>query len=126
MPTTQARPEVVVLLCDADYKRLRETKRWYHLDGRPFSEEERERAENADPVELEEMRSQSVRYQAYVRTVMDAPADLERFLAPFMERLSVKTLGNAVDLMNDDERAELNRHLARIVKPVRRFAPYTF
>ncbi|MFD8391877.1 hypothetical protein ACFV2N_22430 [Streptomyces sp. NPDC059680] len=43
-----------------------------------------------------------------------------------MERLAEKKLGNAVELMNEDERAELDHLLGLIVEPVRPFASYTF
>ncbi|GGW17865.1 hypothetical protein GCM10018980_31340 [Streptomyces capoamus] len=126
MPTTQARPEIVVLLCDADIKRKRETNTWNHLDGRPFSKEERDLVLSATRVEFEEIKEQFKRYREYRRTVDEAPDALERFLAPFMERLAEKKLGNAVELMNEDERAELDHLLGLIVEPVRPFAPYTF
>ncbi|MFD4261866.1 hypothetical protein ACFWR9_30655 [Streptomyces sp. NPDC058534] len=126
MPKTQARPEIVVLLCDADLKRRRETNTWHHLDGRPFSEEEQSLVLRATRVEFEEIESQLKRYQEYRLTTDEAPDALQRFLAPFMERLAEKNLGNAVELMNEDERAELDHLLGDIVTPVRSFAPYAF
>ncbi|MFK0259232.1 hypothetical protein [Streptomyces sp. NPDC090445] len=50
----------------------------------------------------------------------------ERFLAPFMEQLTRKALGNAVELMTEDERAEFERLLGLMMEPPRSFAPYTF
>ncbi|MFF3847138.1 hypothetical protein [Streptomyces sp. NPDC002328] len=43
-----------------------------------------------------------------------------------MERLAEKKLGNAVELMNEDERAELDHLLGLVAAPVRSFAPYAF
>jgi hypothetical protein len=126
MPTSQARPEIVVLLCDADIKRKRETNTWNHLDGRPFSKEERALVLSATRVEFEEIQEQFKRYREYRRTMDEAPDALERFLVPFMERLAEKKLGNAVELMNEEERAELDHLLGLIVEPVRPFAPYAF
>ena len=125
MPKTQARPEIVVLLCDADFKRRRETNTWHHLDGRPFSKEEQSLVRRATRAEFEEIESQLKRHRDYRRTMDEAPDALEQFLAPFMERLAEKKLGNSVELMNDD-RAELDHLLGLIVEPVRPFAPYAF
>ncbi|GHE32485.1 hypothetical protein GCM10018771_10500 [Streptomyces cellulosae] len=126
MPETQARPEIVVLLCDADIKRKRETNTWNHRDGRPFSKEERALVLSATRVEFEEIQEQFKRYREYQRTMDEAPKALEDFLAPFMERLTEKTLGNAVELMNEDERTEFDRLLGLASEPVRSFTPYTF
>ncbi|MFV0134590.1 hypothetical protein ACLGIH_15350 [Streptomyces sp. HMX87] len=126
MPKTQARPEIVVLLCDANFKRWRDTKTWSHRDGRPFSKEEQALAFRATRVELEEIQEQFARYREYRRTMDEAPEALQRFLAPFMEQLTEKKLGSAVQLMNEDERAEFDRLLGLIVVPVRSFAPYAF
>ncbi|MER5855724.1 hypothetical protein ABT131_08885 [Streptomyces sp900105245] len=126
MPKTQARPEIVVLLCDADFKRRRETNTWHHLDGRPFSKDEQSLVLRASRVEFEEIESQLKRYREYRRTMDEAPDALQRFLAPFMEQPAEKNLGNAVELMNEDERAELDHLLGLIVAPVRSFAPYAF
>jgi aminopeptidase N len=125
MPTTQARPEIVVLLCDADIKRKRETNTWNHLDGRPFSKEEQALVLSATRVEFEEIREQFERYREYRRSMDEAPEALQRFLAPFMEQLTRKTLGNAVELMNEGERAEFDRLLRLASEPVRSFTPYT-
>ncbi|WP_250401364.1 hypothetical protein [Streptomyces cellostaticus] len=126
MPTSQARPEIVVLLCDADIKRKRETNTWNHLDGRPFSKEEQALVLSATRVEFEEIQEQFKRYREYQRAMDEAPKALQRFLAPFMEQLTQKNLGNAVELMNEDERNEFDRLLGLATKPVRSFAPYTF
>ncbi|MGW0861092.1 hypothetical protein [Streptomyces sp. NPDC002611] len=126
MPKTQARPEIVVLLCDTDAERQRETSKWYHLDGRPFSKDEQSLIRKATRAEFEEIRTQLKRYGDYRRTMDEAPDALDQFLAPFMERLDVKRLGNAVELMDEDERAELDRLLGLIVDPVRPFTPYAF
>ncbi|MFE1050450.1 hypothetical protein ACFW5S_32610 [Streptomyces olivaceus] len=126
MPKTQARPEIVVLLCDTDVERQRETSKWYHLDGRPFSKDEQSLIRRATRAEFEEIETQLKRYRDYRRTMTEAPDALDQFLAPFMERLAVKRLGNAVELMNEDERAELDRLLGLIVDPIRPFTPYAF
>ncbi|MFF4420385.1 hypothetical protein ACFY04_06265 [Streptomyces sp. NPDC001549] len=62
----------------------------------------------------------------YKRTLEEVPEAFQRFLAPFMEQLTGKTLGNAVEFMTEDERAELERLLGLIIEPPRSFAPYTF
>ncbi|WP_374775003.1 hypothetical protein OG756_20910 [Streptomyces sp. NBC_01310] len=62
----------------------------------------------------------------YKRTLEEAPEALQRFLALFMEQLTRKTLGNAVELMTEDERAELERLLGLMIEPPRSFAPYSF
>ncbi|MEU9982618.1 MULTISPECIES: hypothetical protein [unclassified Streptomyces] len=126
MPKTTARPNIVVLLCDADIKRWRETKRWIHRDGRPFSKEEQALVLSATRVEFEEIQEQFKRYREYRRTMDETPETLQRFLAPFMEQLTEKNLGNAVKLMNEDERAEFDRLLGLTIEPVRSFAPYAF
>ncbi|MFI1282616.1 hypothetical protein ACH4U5_17995 [Streptomyces sp. NPDC020858] len=62
----------------------------------------------------------------YKRTLEEAPEALQRFLAPFMEQLTTKNLGNTVELMTEDERAELERLLGLMIEPPRSFAPYSF
>ncbi|MFD4261487.1 hypothetical protein ACFWR9_28650 [Streptomyces sp. NPDC058534] len=126
MPKTQARPEIVVLLCDTDVERRLETGKWYHLDGRPFSKDEQSLIGKVTRDDFAEARTQHKRYEDYLRTMDEAPDALNQFLAPFMERLDVKILGNAVELMNEDERAELDRLLRPIVDPIRPFTPYAF
>ncbi|MFC5803298.1 hypothetical protein [Streptomyces formicae] len=128
MPKTdiRPRPDIVALLCDADFKRRRDTNTWTHRDGRPFSKEEQALVFTATRVELEEVSEQLARYQEYLRTVDEAPEALQRFLAPFMEQLTEKNLGNAVQLMNGDDRTEFDRLLRLTVDPVRPFAPYAF
>ncbi|WP_175647519.1 hypothetical protein [Streptomyces cyaneochromogenes] len=72
------------------------------------------------------MRERLIRYQEYMRTVEEAPEALQLFLAPFMEQLTQTTLGNAVQLMTEDERAEFDRLLGLMIQAVRPFAPFTF
>ncbi|GAA4063924.1 hypothetical protein [Streptomyces shaanxiensis] len=110
----------------ADFKYRSDTNTWSHRDGRPFSKEEQDLAFTATRVEFGEVREQLTRYQEYMRTVEEAPEALQLFLAPFMEQLSQNTLGNAVQLMTEDERAEFDRLLGLMIHPVRPFAPYTF
>ncbi len=126
MPTTTARPEIVTLLCDADFKYRPDTNTWTHRDGRPFSKEEQALVFTATRVELEEVSEQLARYQEYLRTMDEAPEALQCFLAPFMKQLTKKNLGNAVQLMNKDERTEFDRLLRLTIEPVRPFTPYTF
>ncbi|WP_258177258.1 hypothetical protein [Streptomyces solincola] len=54
MPNSEnrPRPDIVALLCDADFKRRRDTNTWTHRDGRPFSKEEQALAFTATRVEL--------------------------------------------------------------------------
>ncbi|EST38916.1 hypothetical protein N566_05010 [Streptomycetaceae bacterium MP113-05] len=51
---------------------------------------------------------------------------MQRFLAPYMDQLTDKNLGNAHQLMNDEARAEFDRLLGRLMEPVRPFTPYMF
>ncbi|MFC9293051.1 hypothetical protein ACFTWH_01035 [Streptomyces sp. NPDC057011] len=55
-----------------------------------------------------------------------APEALQQFLAPFMEQLTTKNLGNAVELMTEGERVEFERLLGLMIEPPRRFTAYTF
>ncbi|MEU2429024.1 hypothetical protein ABZ611_05795 [Streptomyces sp. NPDC007861] len=126
MPKTEARPGIVALLCDADFKYRPDTNTWTHRDGRPFSKEEQALAFRATRVELEEVNEQFARYREYLRATEEAPEAIQSFLAPFMEQLTQKTLGNAVQLMSKDERTEFDRLLRLVIEPVRPFAPYTF
>ncbi|MGW5674045.1 hypothetical protein ACWEV4_02975 [Streptomyces sp. NPDC003860] len=126
MAQPEARPEIVALLCDSNFKYRRDTNTWSHRDGRPFTTQEQTLAFQATRADLEELKSQHTRYMEYVRTMDEAPEALRRFLAPFMERLDKRNLGNARELMTEDERAELERLLRLMIEPVRRFAPYTF
>ncbi|MEV7712231.1 hypothetical protein [Streptomyces sp. NPDC088270] len=128
MPKTEIRPrrDIVALLCDADSKRRRDTNTWAHRDGRPFSKEEQALVFRATRVELEEVREQLARYREYRRTTEEAPEAFQRFLAPFMEQLTKKNLGNAVQLMSEDDRTEFDRLLRLVIDPVHPFAPYAF
>ncbi|MFE2855291.1 hypothetical protein ACFXJO_29775 [Streptomyces lavendulae] len=126
MPETEIRPHIVALLCDSNFKYWRDTKTWSHVDGRPFTKEEQATALRATRAEFEEFAAQHSRYMEYKRTLEEAPEALDRFLAPFMDQLTTKNLGNAVELMTKDERVEFDRLLGLIVEPPRRFTPYTF
>ncbi|MFE5710149.1 hypothetical protein ACFQ7J_04865 [Streptomyces sp. NPDC056501] len=126
MPETEIRPHIVALLCDADWKHRPDTNTWSHRDGRPFTKEEQTTAFQAVRAEVEEASEQFKRYRDYVRKWEDAPEALQQFLAPFMEQLTTKTLGNAVELMTEDERAEFDRRLRFMIEPPRPFTPYTF
>ncbi|MEW2191160.1 hypothetical protein [Streptomyces microflavus] len=119
-------PWIFALLCDSNFKRRDDTGTWSHRDGRPFSKEEQALAGRATRAELEELRAQHKRYLKYVQAIHDSPEVLHGFLAPFMEQLTKKNLGNAVELMSKDERAEFNRLLALVDEPIRPFTPYTF
>ncbi|KPL31509.1 hypothetical protein JI76_20380 [Streptomyces anulatus] len=126
MPKTEVQPSVVALLCDSDFKYRPDTNTWTHRDGRPFSKEEQALALTATRADLEEVQQQLARYRKYRKTVDEAPESLERFLAPFMSQLTERKLGNAVKLMGEDDRLELDRLLGLVTEPVRRFAPYAF
>ncbi|AWZ03621.1 MULTISPECIES: hypothetical protein [unclassified Streptomyces] len=126
MPETEIRPAVVALLCDSDFKYRRDTKTWSHIDGRPFTKEEQTTALHATRDEFEEFAAQHTRYMEYLRTTEEAPEALQRFLAPFMDQLTKKTLGNAVELTGEAERAQLDQLLGRMTEPPRRFTAYTF
>ncbi|TRV80118.1 hypothetical protein FKN01_07915 [Streptomyces sp. 130] len=126
MPPSEARPEIVALLCDANFQHFRETGAWSHRDGRLFSPEKREAVFKATRADLEELKSQHSRYLEYLRTHEEAPEAIQRFLAPFMEQLDEKNLGNAHSLMTEDERAEFDRLLKLMIEPALPFTPYTF
>ncbi|MFE9255698.1 hypothetical protein [Streptomyces sp. NPDC006879] len=126
MPETEIRPHIVALLCDSNFKYRRDTNTWSHIDGRPFTKEEQATALHATRAEFEEFAAQHSRYMEYTRTLEEAPESLNRFLAPFMDQLTTKTLGNAVELMTKDEKAEFDRLLGLVIEPPRRFTPYTF
>ncbi|WP_405544280.1 hypothetical protein OG590_17900 [Streptomyces goshikiensis] len=126
MPETEIRPAVVALLCDSDFKFRRDTNTWSHIDGRPFTKEEQATALNATRAEFEDFAAQHTRYMEYLRTKEQAPEALQQFLAPFMDQLSTKTLGNAVELMTEAERAQLDQLLGRMTEPPRRFTASTF
>ncbi|MFF5971479.1 hypothetical protein ACFY7C_08105 [Streptomyces sp. NPDC012769] len=124
MPQPEARPEIVALLCDADFQHFRETGTWSHRDGHPFKEEERALVFRATRIDLEELQAQHSRYLEYIQTYEEAPEAIQRFLAPFMEQLDEKNLGNAHELMTEDERAEFDRLLGLMIGPARPFAAY--
>ncbi|MBO1333745.1 hypothetical protein [Streptomyces sp. VRA16 Mangrove soil] len=126
MPSTDIRPHVVALLCHSDFKLRSDSNTWTHSSGRPFTEEEQATALSATKAEFEEFGAQHQCYMEYLRTKEESPDTLQRFLAPFMERVTEKTLGNAVELMSKDDRAELDRILGLIVEPTRPFTPYAF
>ncbi|MFF3843088.1 hypothetical protein [Streptomyces sp. NPDC001930] len=126
MPQPVARPEIVALLCDANFKHFLESGTWSHRDGRPFTKEERSLVFKATPADLEELQAQHSRYLEYVQTHEEAPEAIQRFLAPFMERLDEKNLGSAHELMTEDERSEFDRLLGLMLKPARPFTAYTF
>ncbi|MFI8386100.1 hypothetical protein [Streptomyces sp. NPDC085540] len=126
MPEPEIRPHIVALLCDSHLKYRRDTNTWPHRDGRPFTMEEQATAFSATRAEFDEFAAQHTRYMEYLRMKTEAPEALQRFLAPFMDQLTTKTLGNAVELMDKDDRAELDRLLTVETEPARRFTPYTF
>ncbi|MFJ2215035.1 hypothetical protein ACIQVO_31735 [Streptomyces sp. NPDC101062] len=126
MPPIDIRPHIVALLCDSDFKRRPDTRTWSHRDGRPFTKEEQATALSATRYEFEEFHAQYTRYLEYLRKGEEAPDALQLFLAPFFERLTKKTLGNAVELMTKDDRVELDRLLGCVDNPVLPFTAYAF
>ncbi|MFC5034326.1 hypothetical protein G3I60_16125 [Streptomyces sp. SID13666] len=126
MTTPTPRPDIIALLCSADFIRLSNTDIWTHRDGRPFSREEQARVLEATRAEREEVRMQHTRYRNYLQEAVDAPETLQRFLAPFMQQLTEKNLGNAVELMSKDEYTEFERLLGFVAEPVRPFTANTF
>ncbi|MDF9814181.1 hypothetical protein [Streptomyces sp. SPB162] len=126
MTTPTPRPDIIALLCSADFTRLSDTGIWTHRDGRPFSREEQARVLEATRAEREEVGMQLTRYRNYVQEAVNAPETLQRFLAPFMQQLTQKNLGNAVELMSKDDYTEFERLLALIVEPPCPFTANTF
>ncbi|MEW2163593.1 hypothetical protein AB0912_11420 [Streptomyces sp. NPDC007084] len=126
MPETEPRFHVVVLLCDTDFTYRSDTNTWSHANGQPFTKEEQTIVGTATRAELQEVRAQIARYREYLRTKGAASEALQQFLAPFMDRLIRKTLGDAVKIMTEDDRVELDRLLGAVADPLRPFAPYAF
>ncbi|MFJ6015381.1 hypothetical protein [Streptomyces sp. NPDC092952] len=126
MPQPEAHPEVVALLWDTNARHLHDTDVWTHRDGRPFAEEEMTLISRVTRADFKELKAQQARYLEYIRECEEAPETIQIFLAPFMEQLDEKNLGNAHELMTEDERAEFNRLLGLMIGPVRPFTPYAF
>ncbi|MEV2211100.1 hypothetical protein AB0H86_06325 [Streptomyces sp. NPDC050997] len=126
MPSPEIRPHIVALLCHADFKLRADTNTWSHRSGRPFTEAEQATALSATKDEFEEFGAQHQRYMEYLHTKEESPNTLQSFLAPFMEQLTEKTYGNAVELMTKGDRAELDRILGLMLEPARPFTPYAF
>ncbi|MFE0415060.1 hypothetical protein [Streptomyces tendae] len=130
MPQTEIRPEIIALLCDANFKHFLGTGTWSHRDGRPFSKKEQTLIFQATRADLEELKAQHSRYLEYVRPYEEAPEAIQRFLAPFMEQLEEKNeeknLGNAHEIMTEGERAEFNRLLGLMSDHPRPFSAYAF
>ncbi|MFF8386108.1 hypothetical protein ACF053_21000 [Streptomyces kanasensis] len=61
MPPSEARPEIVALLCDANFQHFRETGSWSHRDGRSLTQEERTLIFQATRADLEELKIQHSR-----------------------------------------------------------------
>ncbi|WP_434591981.1 hypothetical protein [Streptomyces sp. A5-4] len=126
MPSTEIRPHIVALLCHSDFELRSDTSTWSHSSGRPFTEEEQATALSATKAEFEEFGAQHQRYMEYLRTKEESPNTLQSFLAPFMEQLTQKNLGNAVQLMTTPERTEFDRLLGLSIDPIRPFTANTF
>lgn len=126
MTAPSSRPDIIALLADADFKYRADTNTWSHRDGRPFSKEEHAYALTATRDEFLDFDAQFKRFVQYRQEWDDAPEALQRFLAPFMQQLTVKNLGNAHELMSEDDRTEFNRLLGLIAEPPRPFTANTF
>ncbi|MCQ9177535.1 hypothetical protein KMT30_00390 [Streptomyces sp. IBSBF 2953] len=72
------------------------------------------------------MKKQVDRYHQYLQTWLEAPEELDRFLAPFLDQLDEKSFGNAIGIMNENERLKLQQLVNAATEPVRPFTPYTF
>ncbi|MFF9321664.1 hypothetical protein ACF1BP_35495 [Streptomyces sp. NPDC014735] len=124
IPDIAPRRHAIALLCAAYYKPDSDTV--FHHDETPFTPEEQAAVRSATHDEIEEAARQQDRYVEYVHAWLDAPDALDDFLAPFLDRLPEASVGNAVDIMNKDERAEFQRLLDAVTEPFRPFAPNTF
>ncbi|MDQ0750207.1 hypothetical protein QF034_004438 [Streptomyces africanus] len=124
IPNTGPNPHVVILLCDLHYDYSCDG--WFHLDGRPITEEEHSIAHEATLEEIREADAQTLRYHEYLHSWYEAPEILDRFLEPFLEQLEEKTFGNAIDSMDLDERAKLEQLIGAVTEPLRPFTAYTF
>ncbi|WP_241662358.1 MULTISPECIES: hypothetical protein [unclassified Streptomyces] len=126
IPRIEPRRHVVAQLVGAYFQYHFGTTAWHHHDGGPYTEKEQAAALAPTTAEVEEAQEQIDRYHAYLQTWLEAPEALDRFLAPFMEQLDEKSLGNAIDIMNMDEQVELQRLINAAAEPVRPFTPYAF
>ncbi|MEU8628498.1 hypothetical protein [Streptomyces sp. NPDC048669] len=126
MTAPSSRPDIIALLADADFKHRADTNTWSHRDGRPFSKEEQTRVLTTTRSEFRAFEAQFKRFMKYRQEWADAPEALQDFLAPFMQQLTVKNLGNAYDLMSETDRDEFNRLLGLRAKPPRPFTANTF
>jgi hypothetical protein len=125
-PLIEPRRHVVPQLCGAYFKYHFGTKTWFLHDGGPFTKAEQAAALAPTTDEVEEANEQIDRYHEYLQTWLEAPKVLDRFLAPFLDQLDEGSFGNAIDIMNKNERLKLQRLVNAAAEPVRPFTPYTF
>ncbi|MYR58561.1 hypothetical protein GTY54_20745 [Streptomyces sp. SID625] len=92
----------------------------------PFTDAEQDAALAPTTEEVKEANEQIDRYHEYLQTWLEAPEVLDRFLDPFLNQLDEKSFGNAIDIMNKNERLKLQRLVNAVTEPVRPFTPYTF
>ncbi|WP_333766487.1 hypothetical protein [Streptomyces sp. IBSBF 2435] len=110
MPLSNIRLDVVTLLCDADFRRLPDTNRWSHLDGRPFTKAEQTLAFSATREEFEIAADQINREFDYRREYEEAVEALPQLLLPYFAQLpDSSTVSDVLPLMSDQDRAEYNR-----------------
>ncbi|MEV6854188.1 hypothetical protein AB0M89_10340 [Streptomyces microflavus] len=126
MTATSSRPDIIALLADADFKYRADTNTWSHRDGRPFSKEEQAHVLTATRSEFLDFDAQFKRFVKHRQAWADASEALQRFLAPFMQQLTVKNLGNAHELMSEEDRTEFNRLLGLVATPPRPFTANTY
>ncbi|AZM57797.1 hypothetical protein DMA15_20080 [Streptomyces sp. WAC 01529] len=122
----EPRRHVVAQLCGAYFKYHASTKTWRHDDGGPFTKAEQAAALAPTINEVKEAKKQVDRYHQYLQTWLEAPEELDRFLAPFLDQHDEKSFGNAIGIMNENERLKLQRLVNAVTEPVRPFTPYTF
>lgn len=126
IPLTEPRRHVVAQLSGAYFKHHAGTKTWFHHDGGPFTKAEQAAALAPTIDEVKEAKKQIDRYHQYLQTWLEAPEELDRFLASFLDQLCEKSFGNAIGIMNKNERLKLQRLVNAATEPVRPFTPYTF
>ncbi|GAA2789884.1 hypothetical protein RMN57_22890 [Kitasatospora sp. CM 4170] len=110
MTQPSIRPNVIDLLCNADFSQYRSTNILLHQDGRPFTTEERALADSATHEELDACMTRHNREVVHARMTDDATQALIALLLRYFAKLPAgSVVGDAVDAMSGHDRAEFDR-----------------
>ncbi|MFB7472560.1 hypothetical protein [Kitasatospora sp. NPDC056184] len=110
MTQPSIRPNVIDLLCNADFSQYRSTNTLLHKDGRPFTTEERALADSATREELDACMTRHNREVAHARMTDDATQALVALLLRYFAKLPAGSVaGDAINAMSDHDRAEFDR-----------------